>query len=222
MKIEIVNIEKRYRKKQVLRDISFTAEGGNCIGILGANGSGKSTLLSILAGVLKGDSGAFLFDGEDLFKNPARRAQLVGYVPQGTPLIEELTAKDNLSLWYDAKTMEKELKSGVLKMLGIDKFLKVTVNKMSGGMKKRLSIGCAMAKRPPIMLLDEPTAALDLVCKESISEYLQIYKKSGGLLLLTTHDVTELALCDHCYIIKEGKLVPFVFDGDIKKLVECL
>ena len=109
MKIEIVNIEKRYRKKQVLRDISFTAEGGNCIGILGANGSGKSTLLSILAGVLKGDSGAFLFDGEDLFKNPARRAQLVGYVPQGTPLIEELTAKDNLSLWYDAKTMEKEL-----------------------------------------------------------------------------------------------------------------
>ena len=222
MKIEIVNIEKRYRKKQVLRDISFTAEGGNCIGILGANGSGKSTLLSILAGVLKRDSGAFLFDGEDLFKNPARRTQLVGYVPQGTPLIEELTAKDNLSLWYDAKTMEKELKSGVLKMLGIDKFLKVTVNKMSGGMKKRLSIGCAMAKRPPIMLLDEPTAALDLVCKESISEYLQIYKKSGGLLLLTTHDVTELALCDHCYIIKEGKLVPFVFDGDIKKLVECL
>ena len=222
MKIEIVNIEKRYRKKQVLRDISFTAEGGNCIGILGANGSGKSTLLSILAGVLKRDSGAFLFDGEDLFKNPARRAQLVGYVPQGTPLIEELTAKDNLSLWYDAKTMEKELKSGVLKMLGIDKFLKVTVNKMSGGMKKRLSIGCAMAKRPPIMLLDEPTAALDLVCKESISEYLQIYKKSGGLLLLTTHDVTELALCDHCYIIKEGKLVPFVFDGDVKKLVESL
>lgn len=222
MKIEIVNIEKRYRKKQVLRDISFTAEGGNCIGILGANGSGKSTLLSILAGVLKRDSGAFLFDGEDLFKNPARRAQLVGYVPQGTPLIEELTAKDNLSLWYDAKTMDKELKSGVLKMLGIDKFLKVTVNKMSGGMKKRLSIGCAMAKRPPIMLLDEPTAALDLVCKESISEYLQIYKKSGGLLLLTTHDVTELALCDHCYIIKEGKLVSFVFDGDVKKLVESL
>lgn len=222
MKIEIVNIEKCYRKKQVLRDISFTAEGGNCIGILGANGSGKSTLLSILAGVLKRDSGAFLFDGEDLFKNPTRRAQLVGYVPQGTPLIEELTAKDNLSLWYDAKTMAKELKSGVLKMLGIDNFLKVTVNKMSGGMKKRLSIGCAMAKRPPIMLLDEPTAALDLVCKESISEYLQIYKKSGGLLLLTTHDVTELALCDQCYIIKEGRLVPFDFDGNVKKLVESL
>ena len=79
-----------------------------------------------------------------------------------------------------------------------------------------------MAKRPPIMLLDEPTAALDLVCKESISAYLKLYKKSGGLLLLTTHDVTELALCDQCYIIKNGRLTPFVFDGDVKKLVESL
>lgn len=222
MKIEIKNIEKRYRNKQVLHDISFCAEGGNCIGILGANGSGKSTLLSILAGVLKRDAGEFLFNGEDLFRNNKKRAQLVGYVPQGTPLIEELTAKDNLLLWYDSASMKQELQTGVLKMLGIHEFLKVPVNRMSGGMKKRLSIGCAMAKRPPVMLLDEPTAALDLVCKESISEYLKLYKQSGGLLLLTTHDVTELALCDQCYIIKEGRLVPFVFDGDIKKLVESL
>lgn len=222
MVIEIKNIEKCYRKKQVLHDISFSAEGGNCIGILGANGSGKSTLLSILAGVLKRDAGEFLFNGEDLFHNQKKRAQLVGYVPQGTPLIEELTAKDNLLLWYDSVSLKKELESGVLNMLGIHEFLKIPVNRMSGGMKKRLSIGCAMAKRPPIMLLDEPTAALDLVCKESISEYLKLYKKSGGLLLLTTHDVTELALCDQCYIIKEGKLIPFVFDGDVKKLVESL
>ena len=89
-------------------------------------------------------------------------------------------------------------------------------------MKKRLSIGCAMAKRPPIMLLDEPTAALDLVCKESIAHYLSQYKKAGGLLLLTTHDVLELELCDECYIIKDGVLVPFVYDGDVKKLGESL
>lgn len=222
MKIEIKNIVKHYRHKQVLHDISFCAEGGACIGILGANGSGKSTLLSILAGVLKQDSGEFLFNGEDLLKDPKKRAQLVGYVPQGTPLLEELTAKDNLLLWYDAKSLKQELETGVLKMLGIPEFLKVPVKRMSGGMKKRLSIGCAMAKRPPIMLLDEPTAALDLVCKEAISDYLKLYKQSGGLLLLTTHDVMELSLCDQCYIIKEGRIVPFVFDGDVKKLVDNL
>ncbi len=222
MKIEINNIVKHYRSKQVLNNISLETEGGRCIGILGANGSGKSTLLSILAGVLKRDSGEFLFNGEDLFHNPKKRAQLVGYVPQGTPLIEELNAWDNLLLWYDKDSLKRELEDGVLKMLGICDFLKVPVNRMSGGMKKRVSIGCAMAQRPPIMLLDEPTAALDLVCKQSIADYLKVYKRSGGLLILTTHDVTELALCDQCYIIKDGFLKPFEFDGDVKKLVDSL
>lgn len=222
MYIEITNIKKKYRSKQVLRDISFHTEGGKCIGILGSNGSGKSTLLSILAGVLKADGGSFCYDGEDLLHDSHKRAQLVGYVPQGTPLIDELTARDNLLLWYDKKNLLRELDSGVLKMLGINEFLKTQVSKMSGGMKKRLSIGCAMAQRPPILLLDEPTAALDIVCKKKITDYLEKYKKAGGLLLLTTHDAAELELCDECYIIKNGVLEPFTFDGDIGKLVESL
>jgi ABC-2 type transport system ATP-binding protein len=89
-------------------------------------------------------------------------------------------------------------------------------------MKKRLSIGCAVSKHPPVLLLDEPTAALDLPCKERIAAYLRQYKAAGGILLLTTHDVMELQLCDAWYIIKNGVLVPFTFDGDINKLVESL
>ena len=89
-------------------------------------------------------------------------------------------------------------------------------------MKKRLSIGCAMANRPPILLLDEPTAALDLVCKQSITEYLHRYKRSGGLLLLTTHDALELELCDAWYILRNGVLEPFHYDGDLHKLIESL
>jgi len=222
MQIEIKNVSKCYGKKQVLKDISFSAEGGKCIGILGANGCGKSTFLSILAGVLERDGGQFLFNGEDLFENRKKRSSLVGYVPQGTPLIEELTARDNLLLWYDADDMQKALDTGVLKMLGVDQFLKTTVRRMSGGMKKRLSIGCAMAKQPPILLLDEPTAALDLACKQSIAQYLTEYKKSGGLLLLTTHDSLELSLCDEIYIIKDGKLCAYSYSGDLNHLVENL
>ena len=222
MEIEIKNIAKSYRKKEVLRDISLKATDGSCIGILGSNGCGKSTLLSVLAGVLPANSGAFLCDGKDLFADPKLRAHLVGFVPQGTPLMEELTAWDNLLLWYDREDLQKELDSGVLKLLGIGEFLKVPVSKMSGGMKKRLSIGCAVANRPPVLLLDEPTAALDLPCKESIAKYLRQYKAAGGILLLTTHDVLELQLCDAWYIIKNGVLVPFAFDGDLNKLVESL
>lgn len=222
MQIEILNLSKSYGKKKVLKDITFTAEGGKCIGILGANGCGKSTFLSILAGVLERDSGQFLFNGEDLFENRKKRSALVGYVPQGTPLIEELTAWDNLLLWYDKEDLEREAESGVLHMLGVDRFLKTTVRKMSGGMKKRLSIGCAMAKQPPILLLDEPTAALDLACKQSIAAYLTQYKKAGGLLFLTTHDSLELSLCDEIYIIKDGKLCRYDYHGDLNDLVENL
>lgn len=222
MNIEIKGIAKSYGKKAVLRDINFSAQSGQCIGILGGNGSGKSTLLSILAGIQKCNKGSFLFDGKDLFKHPSQLNKLIGYVPQGTPLIEELTARDNLLLWYERDAMEKELKGGVLSMLGINEFLKTTVSKMSGGMKKRLSIGCAIAKHPPVILLDEPMAALDLVCKQSISEYLRRHKQAGGILLLVTHDAFELELCDETYIIKDGITVPFKFEGDIDKLVKSL
>ena len=222
MRIEVKDIRKGFRGKQVLDGISFAAEAGKCIGILGGNGSGKSTLLSILAGVQSCDNGSFFCDGKDLFRDSVLRSTLVGYVPQGTPLIEELSAKDNLSLWYDRETMEKELADGVLRMLGIHEFLKTPVCKMSGGMKKRLSIGCAVAKRPPVLLLDEPSAALDLDCKARISQYLRRYKEEGGILLLTTHDVYELPLCDEWYILRGGVLVPFEYDGDVSRLVKSL
>lgn len=222
MYIEVKNIAKSFKKKEVLLDISLKAEGGKCIGILGGNGCGKSTLLSILAGVQKCDAGSFSYNGKNLFRHPKQHTKLVGYVPQGTPLIEELTAWDNLLLWYDKKTLKNELEHGVLHLLGIHQFIKTTVSKMSGGMRKRLSIGCAIAKKPPILLLDEPMAALDLACKYSITDYLRKYKAAGGILLLATHDVVELDLCDEWYIIKEGKLVPFEYDGNIEKLVKQL
>lgn len=222
MKIEIQNITKHFRSKEVLKGVSFSAVSGQCIGILGSNGCGKSTLLSILAGVLPCDSGAFLYEGNDLFHFRRQRAELVGYVPQGTPLIEELTAYDNLLLWYDKKQLHKELQGGLLEMLGVGDFLKVPVSKLSGGMKKRLSIGCAIAKHPPILLLDEPMAALDFVCKQRISRYLTEHKEKGGILILVTHDVQELDLCDACYILKDGVLTPYAYTGDLEALVEKL
>ena len=222
MNIEIKNIHKKYGKKQILNGIDLSVSSGRCIGVLGGNGCGKSTLLSILAGIQPCDRGEFLLDGNDLFKFGGERARLIGYVPQGTPLIEELTAYDNLLLWYDKKTLKSELENGILNMLGINEFLKTTVSKMSGGMKKRLSIGCAISSKPPVLLLDEPMAALDLACKQKISEYIKSYKNAGGIVFLATHDVLEPQLCDEWYIMKNGRLSPFGYDGNIEKLVNSL
>ena len=143
---------------------------------------------------------------------------MIGYVPQGNPLIEELNAWDNLRMWYDRKTLQQELEQGALAMLGIGDFLKTPVRRMSGGMKKRLSIGCAVVAKPRILLLDEPSAALDLVCKENIYRYLERYKAEGGIVLLATHDMQELELCERCYIIKEGVLEAYQYDGDLHHL----
>lgn len=222
MKIEVKNLSKSYKKKNVLNDISFVAQAGQCIGILGGNGCGKSTLLSTLSGVQKCNSGEFLADGEDLFSNRKKLADLVGYVPQGTTLIEELTAYDNLLLWYSKKQIKAELDDGILKLLGINDFLKTPVCNMSGGMKKRLSIGCSMAKHPPIIILDEPTTALDLICKQQIIEYLKLHKSKGGIIIIATHDIMELEICDSCYIIKDGTTQPFSFNGNIEDLVKRL
>ena len=219
MKLEVKNIKKSFGKREVLSDITFTAEGGEVVGILGENGCGKSTLLSVMAGVLERGGGSMTLDGEDLFASAKKLREATGYVPQGTTLLEELTARDNLRLRYDRAEMEKELNGGVLAALGIDGFLKTTVSKLSGGMKKRLSIGCSVAGRPPVLLLDEPCAALDLSCKANILDFIDAHRKGGGIAVLTSHDQTEIAICDKWYVMKDGVLHEFVYDGDIGKLV---
>lgn len=206
--LNVKNISKSYGRKQVLRDITFSAKQGECIAIAGANGCGKSTLLSILAGTLRGNGGSFHAFGHDLFAEPKERERIIAYVPQENPLIGELTAKDNLRLWYcnSRFDMKQELENGVLAMLGIPEFLNVKVANMSGGMRKRLSIGCAVANDPPVMILDEPGAALDLACKEAIRCYLEEYKKRNGIVIITTHDEEELQLCDHLLVMRDGVL----------------
>ena len=220
MKISIENISKKYRSKEVLSSVSFEAESGMQVGIVGKNGIGKSTLLSILAGVNKADGGKFLYEGRDLLSDKELRNKVCAYIPQEMPLISELSARDNLRMWYSDKALKKELSEGFLKTLGIDQFLKVNVRKMSGGMKKRLSIGCAIYADPRVLILDEPTASLDLECKGIINDYLDAFKKRGGIVVLATHDEKEIENCDALYLLKDKEMNKYVYDGSIKNLVD--
>ena len=198
---EISNLSKSFNKKQVLKNISLSAKEGEIIGIAGANGSGKSTLLSLLA----------------------RTQNEIGFVPQNTILIEELSARDNLRLWYEKSDLENALKDGgAISFLEIGSFLDVSVSKMSGGMKKRLSIACAVAKNPKILLLDEPSAALDLPCKEKLYRYYKKFAENGGIVILATHDGEELSLCTRCFVLKDCSLFPYKYDGDLHALSEIL
>ena len=220
--IELINISKRYRDKWVIKDVHIKVEEGRCVGILGVNGSGKTTLLSILAGVLKADSGSLVYEGIDLLKTPKLRRELIAYVPQNSPLVEELSAYDNLRLWYNKENLKAELKEGIISLLGIDEFIKKPVHKLSMGMKKRLSIACAVSKKPEILLLDEPSAYLDIIAKEKIYNYVEAHKKGGGSAILVSHDVADFKICDEYYILKSARLQSYNYDNDIDKLIKSL
>lgn len=200
------DIKKKYRKLTVLNGISFTVSPGDCIAILGENGCGKSTLLAIMSGTIAPDS------GEIVYKEGSR----IGYVPQDNPLIPELSVKDNLRLWY-GKSIPPLVNS-----FGLTEFLKKPVQKLSGGMKKRLSIVIAMADNPDILILDEPSAALDLPCKQMIREYLENYTKGGGTVIIATHDEMELEICNRALVINDGVCNPISPDIRGHELITLL
>lgn len=220
--IDIVGLKKRYGKRDILKGVTLNIEFGSCIGILGGNGSGKTTILSILAGITDADEGEFICEDYDLLKDDKRRRFLVGIIPQCNPLIEELSGKDNLLLWHDRKYLDMSAKEGIIKELGITKFINKRVSTLSEGMKKRLSIACAVKKHSKILLMDEPSAALDIVAKEIIHEYIKKFTDMGGIVILVTHDEGELNLCERHYILKDGVLNEYRFDGNIKNLAKLI
>ena len=206
--LEVTGLCKSYGKQKILDAVSFTAAPGTCVGIVGSNGCGKTTLLSILAGAVKADQGSIRYRNQEATGSPGVFAREAAYVPQENPLIEELTVRDNLSLWYrgSRREMERDLAQGPAAMLGIPAMLKKPVARLSGGMKKRLSIACALSNHAGTLILDEPGAALDMECKADIRAYLEQYRKEGGTVILTSHEQSELALCTRMYVLRGGRL----------------
>lgn len=206
-RVRAVGIQSAYGRKKVLLDVNLSVGSGQCVGIVGANGCGKSTLLQILSGLRRADDGSIFFDGKEAKGRAGRDLFLhyVGYVPQENNLIPELSVRDNLLLWYqNRKELEEELREGFLHMLGLDDMSNLKAGNLSGGMKKRVSIGCALAGKPPILLLDEPNAALDLPGKAQIRQHLLLYKKMGGTIVIATHDESDLDICERVYAMKQG------------------
>ncbi|MCI9417498.1 MAG: ABC transporter ATP-binding protein [Eubacterium sp.] len=201
--IEVAHIYKKYGRKEILKDINFRAKSGECVSIVGRNGCGKTTLIKILAGILKPEKGSILYYEKDPLHKKSLFHKYCGYVPQETPLIEELSVKDNLRLWGVGRSAQYER---ILDDFQLRDILKMRVSKMSGGMKRRLGIACALAEWPPILLLDEPTTSLDIYYKESIQAWLLEYRKMGGIVVMTTHDESEILQSDRCLVMVDGRL----------------
>ena len=200
--IEVQHISKKFGKKQILNDISFQVKSGERVVIVGKNGSGKTTLLRIMAGIIKADAGEIRYYGEKAGGNGKVFKKYCGYVPQENPLMDELSVSDNLKLWSGSKATKEQ----IIERFELQDMLKMQVNKLSGGMKRRLSIACALLTEPKILILDEPTTALDLYFKDDIMHWLKLFQKEGGVVLMTSHDTTEILNADRCLLMSAGQL----------------
>ncbi len=202
--VSVEHIQKKLGKKQVLQDISFRVNCGECVAIVGKNGCGKSTLLQIMAGVLKPDGGSIQYFGEDALSDLSVIRKHCGYVPQDNPLIEELSVQDNLKLWTGQSGKPQE---EIIDQFELRDIMKQPVSQLSGGMKRRLGIACAMQQWPKLLLLDEPTSALDIYYKDNILQWIRQYQKGDGIVIMTTHDEKEIMSADRCLVMTEGRFL---------------
>lgn len=207
------NVYMKYNQS-VLCGLTMQIEKGTIVGIAGKNGSGKSTLLKIMTSITTPSSGRVMLDDTDIFKNPSVIKNELGYVPQENSLFDDLSVKDNIIFWasvcgekYNSFDLPKDI-------------LKKKVKNLSGGMRKRINILISLLNNPNYLIMDEPTANLDIYYKREILNMILNYKKENKAIVITSHDANELLLCDKIFIIKNGV---FVYEGLPSKLSEnCL
>ena len=210
--IELRNVKKFFGAVRAVDDVSFSIERGEIFGLLGKNGAGKTTTIKMLTLQLKPTEGEIFFEGRPIHGNEIFVKSLLGLVPQHLNFDQDLTVEENLELHARLHHLPKVERRGrideLLKFVELEKVRRSNVRELSGGMKRRLLIVRALIHRPKILLLDEPTVALDPQVRRKIWELITDLKARGITIVLTTHYIEEAEfLCDRVAILNRGKLV---------------
>ena len=210
--IELRDVKKIFDSVRAVDNVSFSIERGEIFGLLGKNGAGKTTTIKMLTLQLKPTAGEIFFDGRSTLGNEIFIKSLLGLVPQHLNFDQDLTVEENLELHarlhHLPKIERRKRIDELLKFVELEKFRRANVRELSGGMKRRLLIIRALIHRPKILLLDEPTVALDPQVRRKIWELIVKLKAQGITIILTTHYIEEAEfLCDRVAILNRGRLV---------------
>ena len=210
--LEVIALRKSYGGIVAVDGVSLEAGAGETIGLLGPNGAGKTTTVSIIAGLLRPDSGEVLIGGRPLRGDTDPLKRNIGLVPQDIGLYPEISARENLHLFGALYGMDFSERcrtiDAALDLVGLAERAKDRVKGFSGGMMRRLNLAAAMLHDPQLLLLDEPTVGVDPQSRNAIFDNLETLKKRGKTLLYTTHYMEEAErLCDRMVIVDHGKVI---------------
>ncbi len=207
--IAINNLSFNYDKLRVINDISLEIPTGTSFGLLGPNGSGKTTLIRLLVGLLKPAAGSIRCLGRT--PSPAS-ARLVGYMPQLPALYSELSVEQNIDFFariygLSDKKKRRQRVAEVIKLVDLYPKREVQVMKLSGGMKQRVSLGCAIVHQPPLIFLDEPTVGLDPELRVHFWDYFESLTQSGSTIVVSSHTMDDAAHCRKLAFLRHGKVI---------------
>jgi ABC-2 type transport system ATP-binding protein len=209
MAINVTNLNFNYGGLRVIDDLSLAVPSGTSFGLLGPNGAGKTTLIRLMVGLLKPVSGSV----KCLGKTPSvANSRLMGYMPQLPALYSELSVEQNIDFFariYGMKNKRERTSrvSEVIKLVDLWEKRRTQVLKLSGGMKQRVSLGCAIVHRPPLIFLDEPTVGLDPELRVHFWEYFQSLTKDGATLIISSHTMDDAAHCEKLVFLRQGKVI---------------
>jgi len=209
--VSIEAVGKHFGDNCALHDLNAIIRGGKLTGLVGPDGSGKTTLMRMLAGLMSADTGSLKINDRELGPNTAGIHQITGYMPQRFGLYEDLTVLENLKLYADLRGLDRGATSRLFEQLlhftGLGPFIGRLAGKLSGGMKQKLGLACALMARPQLLLLDEPSVGVDPVSRQDLWDMVQELAGEGMAVVWSTAYLDEAERCDEVLLLEEGELM---------------
>lgn len=219
MSISVKNISKSFKKVNAINDVSFEVKEGELFGLIGPDGAGKTTIFRILTTLLFADKGTATVAGFDVIEDYKEIRDNVGYMPGRFSLYQDLTVEENLTFFATIFGTTIEENYDLIKdiYIQIEPFKNRRAGQLSGGMKQKLALSCALIHKPKVLFLDEPTTGVDPVSRKEFWEMLKRLQQKGITILVSTPYMDEAALCDRIALIQDGKILQI---DDPKEIVK--
>lgn len=223
--IQIENLVKRYGNLVALDHLNLEIREGEIFGLLGPNGSGKTTAINCMLALLKFDKGTIRIFGENMSPDQYKIKQQIGIVLQNVAVFEELTVYENIDyfcgLYIKERGRRRELVEEALRFVGLEEYRKMRPKKLSGGLLRRLNIACGIAHRPRLIIMDEPTVAVDPQSRNKILEGIKELNRQGATIIYTSHYMEEVEqICTRIAILDHGRTIAAGTKEELKAMIK--